>query len=188
MGTPSTQYPFLAHPALDPRGFAFAVQPDWADLVAERDLVASRTPALGADYLGAVASLSMEICVPTVRTVPNLIFQCVKRDDRRSARRAIKRDFDARRRFGCVPVTALPTIGIGGIGGIGDPMPPMPPMVLGPAGILECIGRYPHLPTGAWRVSTNPAMRVPASFSSCDARCWRPRPCGSAACFTSSWS
>src|SRR5215472_7278461 len=77
-GRSSTQYPFLAHPALDPRGFAFAVQPDWADLVAERDLVASRTPALGADYLGAVASLGMEICVPTVRTVPNLIFQCVK--------------------------------------------------------------------------------------------------------------
>src|SRR5262249_45751917 len=51
-GRSSTQYPFLAHPALDPRGFAFAVQPDWADLVAERDLVASRTPAMGADHLG----------------------------------------------------------------------------------------------------------------------------------------
>src|SRR5215475_10762865 len=69
-GHSSTQYPFLAHPALDPRGFAFAVQPDWADLVAERDLVASGTPALGAGHLGDVASLGMEICVPTVRTVP----------------------------------------------------------------------------------------------------------------------
>ena len=68
------QYPFLAHPPLDPRDFAFAVQPDWADLVAERDLVASRMPAMGADHLGALASLGMEICVPTVRTVPNLIF------------------------------------------------------------------------------------------------------------------
>src|SRR5262249_55445203 len=74
-GRSSTQYPFLAHPALDPRDFAFAVQPDWANLVAERDLVASRAPAMGADHLGA--SLGMEICVPTVRTVPNLIFQCV---------------------------------------------------------------------------------------------------------------
>jgi DNA phosphorothioation-dependent restriction protein DptH len=47
------------------------VQPDWANLVAERDLVASRTPAMGADHLVALASLGMEICVPTVRTVPN---------------------------------------------------------------------------------------------------------------------
>src|SRR5262249_13832929 len=39
------------------------------DFVAGRDLIASRTPALGADYLGALTSLGMGICVPTVRTV-----------------------------------------------------------------------------------------------------------------------
>src|SRR5215471_1864270 len=112
----STRYSFLAHPALDPRGFAFAVQPDWADLVAGRDLVASRTPAMGADHLGALASLGMEICVPTVRTVPNLIFQCVKRDGRRDGRATT---------VPTVPVYVIDVLSRGTVGTIGTVRSPL---------------------------------------------------------------
>jgi len=57
---------------------------------------------MGADHLGALASLGMEICVPTVSTVPNLIFQCVKRDGRRDGRAAT---------VPTVPVNAVRSVG-----------------------------------------------------------------------------
>ena len=64
-------------------------------------------------------------------------------------------------------------------------MPPMLPMLVA-TGELE-FRRPGSLARGNWREKRKPANRVPSSFSKRDVRNCRPRPCGSASRFTSSW-
>ena len=65
-------------------------------------------------------------------------------------------------------------------------MPPMLPMLVA-TGELEFVGGRAPLARESWREKRKPANRVPSSFSKRDVRNCRPRPCGSASRFTSSW-